>query len=146
MSRSSPQTAPPLTRSQDSHAFVKSLDGQASLRKDLRFKLFKGASIQFNDTKNAEQMAAKVGELPSVKSVYPVRRYSLPPYTVHSTGDAAAAMIAKREHGGRDTFSPHLMTQVNKFRNAGIIGRGVKIAVIDTGVSVFLAHPGRACC
>ncbi|KAL2161782.1 hypothetical protein VTH06DRAFT_7566 [Thermothelomyces fergusii] len=119
---------------QDSHAFVHKLGGKASLRKDLRFKLFKGASIQFKDTETADQLAAQVAEMPKVKAVYPVRRYPVPNHVVHSTGNATAEVLAKRQAAGKDTFSTHLMTQVNKFRDAGITGKGIKIAVIDTGI------------
>ncbi|KAK4188619.1 putative protease [Podospora australis] len=129
--------------SRDTNAFVGKLGGKASLRKDLRFKLFKGASIQFKDTKNAEQAAAKVAELPTVKRVYPVRRYPVPQHTVLSTGDAAVEMV-KRQAGGNDTFEPHLMTQVNKFRDAGITGKGIKIGVIDTGIDY--THPALGGC
>jgi hypothetical protein len=122
-----------LTR-QDSNALVNNLGGKASLRKDLRFKLFKGASIQFKDTKNADKMAAKVATMPKVKAVYPVRRYPVPHHVVHSTGDAVQAVLSKRQEGN-DTFSTHLMTQVNQFRDSGVTGKGIKIAIIDTGVS-----------
>ncbi len=116
---------------------VNNLGGKASLRKDLRFKLFKGASIQFKDTKNADKMAAKVAKMPKIKRVFPVRRYPVPHHVVHSTGDAVQGAIAKRQE--TDQFTTHLMTQVNKFRDAGVTGKGIKIGVIDTGVS------GRAC-
>lgn len=109
--------------------------GKVALRKDLRFKLFKGASIQFKDTKNAEKQAAKVAQMPTVKRIYPVRRYPSPQHTVLSTGDAALEFVKRQDGGGNDTFSTHLMTQVNKFRDAGITGKGIKIGVIDTGVS-----------
>ncbi|SPQ23103.1 0599ac91-7c63-472b-b882-512b6f71767c [Thermothielavioides terrestris] len=129
---------------QDTHAFVaQELGGKASLRKDLRFKLFKGASVQFTDTKNAEQTAAEVAKLPQVKNVYPVRRYPVPKHVVHSTGHAAAESVAKRQ-ADSDTFSTHLMTQVNKFRDAGITGKGIKIAVIDTGTDYL--HPALGGC
>ncbi|KAL2128468.1 hypothetical protein VTI74DRAFT_9137 [Chaetomium olivicolor] len=128
---------------QDSTAFVNTLGGKASLRKDLRFKLFKGASIQFKDTKNADKMAAEVANMPEVKRVFPVRRYPVPRHVVHSTGDAVQDAIAKREEGN-DTFSTHLMTQVNKFRDAGITGKGIKIAVIDTGTDYL--HPALGGC
>ncbi|KAG7291315.1 hypothetical protein NEMBOFW57_001328 [Staphylotrichum longicolle] len=127
---------------QDSNALVNTLGGKASLRKDLRFKLFKGASIQFKDTKNADKMAAKVAKMPKIKGVFPVRRYPVPHHVVHSTGDAVQA-IAKREDGG-DEFSTHLMTQVNKFRDAGVTGKGIKIAVIDTGTDYL--HPALGGC
>lgn len=105
------------------------------MRKDLRFKLFKGASIQFKDTRKAEEMAAKVAQMPRVKSVFPVRRYPIPRHTVLSTGDGVHEFLERRQDVGNDTFSTHLMTQVNKFRDSGITGKGIKIGVIDTGVS-----------
>lgn len=37
-----------------------------------------------------------------------------------------------------DTFTPHVMTQVDLLRADGITGKGVKIAVVDTGVSPAL--------
>ncbi|KAK4638785.1 hypothetical protein QC761_704520 [Podospora bellae-mahoneyi] len=130
---------------QDTNAFVRKFGGRASLRKDLRFKLFKGASIQFKDTKNAEEMAAKVAKLPTIKRIFPVRRYPIPQHDVLSTGDDAAALV-KRQLGGNVTnsFSPHLMTQVNKFKEAGITGKGIKIAVIDTGIDY--THPALGGC
>ncbi|KAL2148049.1 hypothetical protein VTI28DRAFT_105 [Corynascus sepedonium] len=129
---------------QDTSAFVNNLRGKASLRKDLRFKLFKGASIQFKDTKNADKMAMKVAQMPKIKAVYPVRRYSVPHHVVHSKGNAAADVLAKRQSEDTDTFSTHVMTQVNKFRDAGITGKGVKVAVIDTGVDYL--HPALGGC
>lgn len=80
-------------------------------------------------------MAAKVATMPKVKAVYPVRRYPVPHHVVHSKGTVLDEGLVKRQVAGNDSFSTHLMTQVNKFRNAGITGKGVKIAVIDTGVS-----------
>ncbi|GAB1319843.1 Subtilase [Madurella fahalii] len=129
---------------QDSNAFLSSLEGEASLRKDLRFKLFKGASIQFKDTKKADKMAAKVAQMPRVKRVFPVRRYPVPHHTVLSTGSDVQKLLAKRQESGNDTFTPHLMTQVNKFRDAGITGQGIKIGIIDTGIDYL--HPALGGC
>jgi hypothetical protein len=129
-----------LTR-QDSNAFVHGLGDEATLRKDLRFKLFKGASIQFKDTQNADALVAKVAEMPQVKAVFPVRRYPVPQHVVHSTGDAVQEVLARRHDSpdGPDTFTTHLMTQVNRFRDTGVTGEGIKIGIIDTGVSVPLS-------
>ncbi|KAK0726701.1 peptidase S8/S53 domain-containing protein [Lasiosphaeria miniovina] len=130
---------------QDSAAFVEALPGDASLRKDLRFQLFKGASIQFPDAETAEDMAATVAKMSIVKRVYPVKRYAIPNYTVHSTGNAAVnSVLSKRQDGANDTFSPHLMTQVNKFRDAGITGTGLKIGIVDTGTDYL--HPALGGC
>ena len=62
----------------------------------------------------------------------------MPEHEVHYTGTGVVEALAKRDVSGNDTFTPHLMTQVNKFRDAGITGKGIKVAVIDTGVSCSL--------
>lgn len=72
-----------------------------------------------------------------------MRQYSVPAVEVHWTADEDATVADPyesaahkiRQEGVADTYSPHLMTQVNRLRDQGIVGRGVKVAVIDTGVS-----------
>ncbi|KAK3940223.1 subtilisin-like protein [Diplogelasinospora grovesii] len=128
----------------DAAAFLSSIEGEASLRRDLRFKLFKGASIQFKDVEKAEDMAAKVAAMPTIKQMWPVKRYSVPQHTVHSTGNGIHDVLARRQSAGNDAFTPHLMTQVNKLRDAGITGAGIKIAIIDTGTDYL--HPALGGC
>ncbi|KAK1756459.1 peptidase S8/S53 domain-containing protein [Echria macrotheca] len=128
----------------DTKSFVNSIDG-AKLRKDLRFELFKGASIQFADAKQAEKTMEQVAEIPQVKNVWRVRSYPAPRHIVHSVGDAAGAKAAVlKRQSANDTFSTHVMTQVNKLRDAGITGKGIKIAVIDTGIDYL--HPALGGC
>ena len=79
-------------------------------------------------------MVAKVADMPKVKAVFPVRRYPVPHHVVHSTGDSVQEVLARRQEGD-DRLSTHLMTQVNKFRDSGVTGKGIKIGIIDTGVS-----------
>ncbi|KAK0711845.1 peptidase S8/S53 domain-containing protein [Lasiosphaeris hirsuta] len=148
---SAPQTVPgafivEYEEDQDTGSFINSIDDDASLRKDLRYKLFKGASIQFTNVEKSEDAAAKVLAMPKVKNVWPLRRYPLPQHTVHSTGSSVAAEMVKRQlqGNGTDTFSPHLQTQVNKFRDAGITGQGIKIGVVDTGTDYL--HPALGGC
>ena len=105
---------------------------------DFNYKLFKGASIQFKDTDKAEDKAAQLADRGDIKNVWPVKLYSVPTHTVHSVGDAALKGLRRRQGPpgpGNDTFTPHLMTQVDQLRAKGITGKGIKIAVIDTGVS-----------
>jgi len=124
---------------------VKSLaDDDATVRKDLRFRLFRGASIQFKDARKAEKTAMKVAKNPRVKNVWPVKRYPAPKHIVHATGNAAlaAAPILKRQNAN-DTFATHIMTQINKLRDSGVTGKGVKIGIVDTGVSVVVSEMWR---
>lgn len=114
---------------------MSSIAGDASKRMDLNYKLFKGASIQFQDLDKAEDKAAKVASMPAVKNMWPVKLFSVPRHTVHSVGKAVENGLSRRQATSNDTFTPHLMTQVNMLRDKGVTGKGIKIAVIDTGVS-----------
>lgn len=109
--------------------------------------IFKGVSIQFHDKETADQEAAALEELASVKRVWPNRIYDLPKDKVVWTGkskDAGAANALIKRQSNNDTFSPHLMTQVDKLRAKGIIGKGIKIGVIDTGIDY--THPALGGC
>ncbi len=108
------------------------------MRRELRSQIFRGASIQVKDIEKAEKVAATVAANPRIKNVWRAKEEPAPRYTVHSRGTGIdgveGAALLKRQ--GNDTvFTPHVLTQVDKLRNAGITGKGVKVAVIDTGVS-----------
>lgn len=107
---------------------------------DMNYKLFKGVSIKFKDLDKAEEKAAKIADMPAVKNIWPVKLFSVPQHTVLSVGNDASDGLSRRQAAGNDTFTPHLMTQVNKLRDRGITGKGIKIAVIDTGVSGQYFH------
>ncbi len=109
--------------------------------------IFKGASIQFHDAESAADEAEALAGLASVKRVWPNRVYDLPNDKVVWTGkskDASAAQSNLKRQVASDTFSPHLMTQVDKLRAKGVIGKGIKIGVIDTGIDY--THPALGGC
>jgi subtilisin family serine protease len=121
---------------QDTSTVYSKLDGDADTRMKLDFSLFKGVSIQFKDPLTADEKAANLNALPAVRAMYPVKTYSIPKPEVVWTAEAGRDYIdLKRRQAGADTFSTHVMTQVDKLRSEGFTGKGIKIAVIDTGVS-----------
>ncbi|GAB1315592.1 hypothetical protein MFIFM68171_05802 [Madurella fahalii] len=125
------------------------LNVDASVRTEFNSKIFKGVAVDFADVKNAEETAAKVAANRQVKNVWPIRSHPLPRDIIHSTGTKAeqvASALARRQAGGNttDTFSTHLQTQVNKLRDAGIRGKGVRVAVVDTGIDY--KHPALGGC
>jgi len=128
-------------------AFLRSID--ASKRVDLNYKLFKGASIQLNDLKGVDTKVANIAKMPAVKKMWPVKLYSVPEHTVHWVGnprDDAGHEKRQAPDTGKDEFTPHLMTQVNMLRDKGILGKGIKIAIVDTGVRTLSpshAHPAQ---
>lgn len=105
------------------------------------YKLFKGASIQFTDIDNAEDLASEMALLPGIKQKWPVQTFSIPKPEVHWTGTPGMEYksIQKRGFEERDsvndTFSPHVMTQIDKLRAEGVTGKGLKVALVDSGVS-----------
>lgn len=87
----------------------------------------------------AESDANILLSLPSVKNIWPNYLYALPETQVIWTGNPDTGVVAKRQADSNDTFSPHVMTQVDQLRAKGIVGEGIKIAVIDTGIDY--THP-----
>lgn len=105
------------------------------------YKLFKGASIQFDDVDHAEDLAVMMTKMPAVRRSWPVKMISLPTPEIHWQGTPGKdySAVQRRDLDGRDakndTFSPHTMTQVDKLRAEGATGKGIKVALIDSGVS-----------
>ncbi|KAB5517533.1 peptidase S8/S53 domain-containing protein [Coniochaeta sp. 2T2.1] len=128
----------------DSSSVMGAIEGNATKRMDFNFKLFKGVSIKFKDVETAEENAAQLAESPAVKNVWQVKLFPSPQHTVHSTGGVAGNALSRRQAGGNDTFTPHVMTQVDQLRAKGITGKGIKIAVIDTGTDYL--HPALGGC
>ncbi|KAB5523154.1 peptidase S8/S53 domain-containing protein [Coniochaeta sp. 2T2.1] len=128
----------------DSSSVMGAIEGNATKRMDFNFKLFKGVSIKFKDVEAAEENAAQLAESPAVKNVWQVKLFPSPQHTVHSTGGVAGNALSRRQAGGSDTFTPHVMTQVDQLRAKGITGKGIKIAVIDTGTDYL--HPALGGC
>lgn len=72
-----------------------------------------------------------------VKSIWPVRLYKKP-VIAHSS---SALLTGTEEHSSLDrrdayvdTFTPHVMGGVDKLHAEGWTGKGVNIAIVDTGV------------
>ncbi|KAK6953429.1 hypothetical protein Daesc_005733 [Daldinia eschscholtzii] len=132
--------------SQDSAEFFNHISSKAKTRMNLDYKLFKGVSIQFHNLKTAEEEAGKLNSLPSVRQVWPNRVYSLPKDEIVWTGRSGGVDYIKnvKRQLGNDTFTPHVMTQVDKLRAKGITGKGVKIGIIDSGVDY--THPALGGC
>ncbi len=102
----------------------------------LDHSLFKGVSIQFKDLASAEEQAGKLSALSSVKQVWPNKVYYPPKDEVVWTGTSGGQEFIQKvkRQNGNDTFTPHVMTQVDKLQAEGVTGKGIKIGVIDTGV------------
>lgn len=112
---------------------------EAEKRLDLSYSLFKGCSFRLKNVStddDADVAAQKISEMPKVRKIWPVRVRNVPKDEIVWVGDGAAASLAlkRRQESANDTFSPHVMTQVDKLREKGFTGAGVRIGIVDTGV------------
>ncbi|KAJ3469456.1 hypothetical protein MRS44_003521 [Fusarium solani] len=134
----------------DCSDFYAKASKHGTMRMQYDYKLFKGASIQFNDVDHAEDLAVMMTKMPAVKRSWPVKMISLPTPEVHWQGTPGKdySAIQRRDLNGRDakndTFSPHIMTQVDKLRAEGATGKGIKVALVDSGVDY--THPALGGC
>lgn len=113
---------------------------QIKPRNNLSFRLFKGVSFQLqsssansSDWDFLRQMKAQ----PQVKNIWPTR-------ITKRSGEESGAVAAQQKHVKRqataqDTFSPHVMTQVDRLHAEGVTGKGYRIAVVDGGIDY--THP-----
>jgi len=113
-------------------------------RLKLDYKLFKGTSFQMKNASDVDAAAAKIANMDIVKRIWPVRLFHLPKDEVVWNGtdsNMAQTVMQKRQSNGNDTdtYSTHVMTQVDKLRAKGIRGQGVRIGVIDSGIDYL--HP-----
>ncbi|KAG8903005.1 hypothetical protein FRB99_003838 [Tulasnella sp. 403] len=87
--------------------------------------LFIGASVKIDSDKDLLALA----QVPHVKSIKPVYLHPRPkPVSLHVVSGKNDPNLPV------DTFSTHVMTGVDKLHGEGFSGKGVKIAVIDTGI------------
>jgi hypothetical protein len=119
-------------------SFIARVNEVGSIRKVFDSAFFKGASIDLNNLEEAETTVASLQAMATVKNIWPVREVNPPSDEIVWTGQSHEFITNVKRQLGNDTFSPHVMTQVDKLRNEGYVGKGVKIAVIDSGVSLLL--------
>ncbi|KAG5661446.1 hypothetical protein KAF25_005568 [Fusarium avenaceum] len=130
--------------------FLAKASTQGKTRMQYNYKLFKGASIQFTDIDNAEDISARMAMLPGIKKRWPVQVFSIPKPEIHWTGTPGTDYTAIKKRGfeerdlANDTFSPHVMTQIDKLRDEGVTGKGLKVALVDSGIDY--KHPALGGC
>ncbi|KAG6224270.1 hypothetical protein E4U24_005718 [Claviceps purpurea] len=132
----------------DHAAVLDHIGGEASTRMTLDYKLFRGLSLQFHDVTGAEQRSKEIAAMPAVKQMWPVRLISAKTVTKAASLSSKvlnSKVVMRDGTLPKDTFAPHVMTQVDRLRAKGITGKGVKVAVIDTGID--FTHPalGNGC-
>ncbi|TKW56871.1 Minor extracellular protease vpr [Colletotrichum tanaceti] len=160
------------TDAQTSASFYRDLGLDVQHRRDLNFRLFKGASFRVRNASRSDDddtttdMSRRIAEMPGVKGVWPVRTVRMPtpkPISVgrrsntnnperRASGTGGGAGKRQEDHppgnnntdSDSDTFTPHVMTQVDRLRAEGFTGKGIRIAVVDSGIDY--THPALGGC
>ncbi|KAH8884080.1 subtilase [Thozetella sp. PMI_491] len=133
---------------QDEDGFISQLEtevGVSGVEKRLRLKssVFNGMSFRLGSDNNSDLTADKIATLPQVKQIWPVNLYPAPKLSLSWTAkDMTTSELQRR--AVQDTFSPHVMTQVDKMRAEGYTGQGLRIGVVDSGVDY--THPALGGC
>ncbi|KAJ6445645.1 subtilisin [Purpureocillium lavendulum] len=137
-----------LADGHDASAVLAEVGSAGTLRRHFDYKLFKGVSVQLHDVDKAPHKAVKIASTPGVKKAWPVQVHSVPTLVNHQPANGAiksqSSLAARDDDAAKDTYAPHVMTQVDKLRAKGITGKGVKIAIIDTGIDY--THPALGGC
>lgn len=101
------------------------------------YLLFKGISIDVTGTdETKDRILQDLEHVPDIR-YWPVGKRSSPTDQVVVPGRWTEdfANLQKRDSGDEEAFSPHVLAQVDKVHARGITGKGIKVAVIDSGVS-----------
>jgi hypothetical protein len=125
---------------QDASNFYGTLDSKAINTNpglQLSSSLFNGLSFHLkNENKNASLQT--ISKMPGVKNIWPMRTYTRPKPILHGTGNVVNGNLMKlaKRDSANNVDSAHQMGQVDRLRNAGFTGKGIKIGLVDDGVSV----------
>jgi subtilisin family serine protease len=88
-----------------------------------------------DSTTNHEEIAAQIETLGMVKKIWPVRLYKKPRVETEELLNVADVHnLQKRQSLLVDTYEVHKMGGVDLLRAEGYTGKGLFVAIVDTGV------------
>jgi subtilisin family serine protease len=137
--------------------FYESLAAEGILvepRMNLSFRFFKGSSFQVRGStssnssdSNSSQFLLRMQAAPRVRNIWPIhitRRVVGEGPQIADAVTSTPKTHVKRQSQAERTFSPHVMTQIDKLHAEGITGKGFRVAIVDSGVDY--THPALGGC
>ena len=101
-------------------------------------EIFSGCSITFRQGVNEAEELARLLAKDQVVQAWRNKRITGQDSNNVPIAPGAPAKLKSRQTFKRnpvnDTFSPHVMTQVDQLHAKGITGKGARIALLDSGV------------
>ncbi|KAK2611975.1 hypothetical protein QQS21_001940 [Conoideocrella luteorostrata] len=128
----------------DPSSFYQVLEDKAEIRMKYTSDLFKGVSVKFSGDSNYGKASIQAAQSPIVKKIWPVYYFEQPKIDFTPVHKLFPDGRGADKRQANDTFGPHIMMQVDKLRDRGVTGRGIKVAVIDSGVDY--KHPALGGC
>ncbi len=105
---------------------------------ELSHPLFNGVSFKLHDQDALNASVDKIASMRIVKNIWPVRVYNWP--VVNSSTLNLDAVVKLGAQGNQNQgYAPHVMGGVDKLHAEGITGKGMFVAIVDSGVDYH--HP-----
>ncbi|KYK56818.1 subtilisin-like serine protease PR1C [Drechmeria coniospora] len=139
-----------LNDGHDLDAFVDDISKIGKVRIKFDCEIYKGVSVELYDIAAAAATTAKITAGAAVKAVSQIRQIAAAKPSVEWTGNKktkkGSSELRKRGNATStaDTYSPHVMTQIDKLRAKGLTGKDIRIAIIDSGIDYN--HPALGGC
>lgn len=134
---------------QSSTGFLSTLNEHgihATLNHDLSSALFHGGSFTLLDNQDETATVKQISSWSGVKKVSPVRELHQPQRDVSSIAHGPPIRRLRRRGAAdqEDNDYPHIMSGVDKLRQEGYLGTGIRVAVVDSGIDY--KHPALGGC
>ncbi|KJZ73688.1 hypothetical protein HIM_06806 [Hirsutella minnesotensis 3608] len=124
------------------------IERSAILRTRYDTDIMRGGSFQLQNTTNIQEKVAQIRSIPGMDTIWPVRTYRMPMPQVEWIYQESEQEphLFSRALGNQTNLpvSSHVMTQVDKLHAKGFTGKGIKVAVIDSGIDY--KHPALGGC
>jgi len=148
-----------LSDGQDAASFYSQLAAlgiSATPRVNMTYALFTGCSFDLEGTtfSGLRSVRGTVGDLSTVKHIWSNEKRTVDNPSAQGTLrkrvnsraalDAHESLHTQRQQAANDTWSTHVMAQVDRLRAQGITGKGVKVGIVDSGVDFH--HPALGGC